>query len=484
LRRADAAKGRDCDPQVTAYVRNDVLGQFRKKPLGRTGVVRNNRNPKWQGEFKDSPFDIMNGTYEARFSKKEAEGWFEEMKMALRGPMARRHQREDREMEAIKRYGTEGLKMKFIDAAEVQTNAAGAKGEGSNHKVEIYLGDTIREFKMKLSQACDQEYEHWARESKNDVAQKYMDVKISFKHLVMVFVPSPKVQRLYAQKLHEGAEYKHAYTLAIQDPSSWQPLDPTRTFGQYPQYGFGRKQPQLLRIVESSESYKLVNLRYKEFVKDQSKPLYQDTNTEERCYGWAKYWHENDIGPTVQIPGVVGVKSKTRDFEWRQAFIYKGSAAGTNPADMKYKVEWIFKPAKDSEKRPEKGGDERGFIEVAKHDVIMAPRCPLVDSYVDADHVEFLEQAKTYRQIGKSDWEIEVILNKSLTDKYGSPPENKEMQPPKRIPNITADIIRNYLQRSDAANASKAAGTAPDTKAVPKGNQPPPKTPQGNTSRR
>jgi hypothetical protein len=243
LRRADAAKGRDCDPQVTAYVRNDAIGQWRSKPLGRTGVVRNNRNPKWQGEFKDSPFDIMNGTYEARFSKKEADGWFAEMKTALRGPMARRHAREDREMEAIKRFGTAGLKMKFVDAAEVQTHGGGQQAEGSNHKVEIYLGDTIREFKSKLSQACDQECQHWERESKPDIASKFQDIKITFKHLVMVFVPSPKVQRLYAQKLHEGAEYKHAYTLAIQDPSSWQPLDPTRTFGQYPQYGFGRKQP-------------------------------------------------------------------------------------------------------------------------------------------------------------------------------------------------------------------------------------------------
>jgi hypothetical protein len=373
-------------------------------------------------------------------------------------------------MNAIKRYGQGGLKVKFHDVGEGSQGGASQEG-GDNHRVEIFLGDTIREFKLKLTQACDKEAQFWVNQNRPELEQKFRDVAIHFKHLVMVFVPSPKVQRLYAQKLHEGQEYRHAYSLAIQDPSSWQPLDPTRTFGQYPQFGFGRKQPQLLRIVESSESYKLLNLRYKEFEREQSKKNYTDTNDETRCYGYAKYWHKNDIGPTVDKPSNDGKPStlqvRTRDYEWKPAFIYKGTAGVNDPAQMKYKVEWVFKPLKATgpnqrdPKNPNAAAiDERNLEEMPKSDVLLAPRCPLVDAYVHPEHVELLEQAKTFRQIGKSDWEIEVMLNKSLDDKWNSIDHTGKNDAESRPPRITVDTIRNYLQRRDAADASKAGGGA------------------------
>ena len=120
--------------QVTAWVRNDTIGQWRKKPLGRTGVIRNNRNPKWEGEFKDSPFDIMTGTYEARFPPKE-EGWFEEVKTLVRTRRQRRYIREDREMNALKRFGNQGLKMKFYETLDqgVSGSADGAQYEKRGH---------------------------------------------------------------------------------------------------------------------------------------------------------------------------------------------------------------------------------------------------------------------------------------------------------------------------------------------------------------
>jgi hypothetical protein len=256
-------------------------------------------------------------------------------------------------------------------------------------------------------------------------------------------------------------------------------LDPTRTFGQYPQFGFGRKQPQLLRIVEASEAYKLVNLRYKEFEREQSKKVYQDTNTDEKCYGWAKYWHACDCGPrkdaapsnqsaSVYVPTL----SATRDYEWRPAFIYKGMGGGQEGGGMKYKVEWVFKPATQlasRSPREQKQIDERGFLEMGKSDVLLAPRCPMIDVYVHPDHVELLEQAKTFRQIGKSDWEIEVMLNKSLDDKVAAEQKGATNEGANRPPRITVDIIRNYLQRRDAVDASKSGGADAAKKAITSG---------------
>jgi len=444
--------------------------------LARTGVVRNNRNPKWTGEFKDSPFDIMTGSYEARFPPKQ-EGWYEEVKSVLRTQRQRRHISEDREMNALKRFGAAGLKMKFFETLPPE-NTPGSTEGGDCHRMEVFLGDTVREFKSKLTQACEKEADYWAGKAKTDLEAKFRNIRIGYKHLVMTFVPSPKVQRLYAQKLHEGQEYKHAYNQAIQDPSSWQPLDPTRTFGQYPQFGFGRKQPQLLRIVEASESYKLVNLRFKEFEREQGKATYQDRNERDECYGWAKYWHVNDTGvrpppSTPNAPAPPPAVPITRDWEWRPAFISKGSG-GTDGAPLKYKVEWVFKPLQPgggSQKTPQdqKQLDERGRFELFKQDVLLAPRCPLVDAYVHPDHAELLQQARTFRQIGKSDWEIEVMLNKSLDDKWAAEHQGGTADAGNRPPRITVDIIRNYLQRSDAVDAGKAGGAEASKKALAEG---------------
>ena len=46
-----------------------------------------------------------------------------------------------------------------------------------------------------------------------------------------------------------------------------------------------------------------------------------------------------------------------------------------------------------------------------EHMVMLAPRVPLMKNDFDPDHLEVLEQAKTLRQMGTSDWEIEAVLN-------------------------------------------------------------------------
>jgi len=471
LRRSDAVKGRDCDPQVSVWLRNDYLNQWRKKPLARTSLVRNNRNPEWKNEFKD-PFDIMTGVYEARFPPKE-DGWFEEVKAVMRKPRAKRWKQEERETAAVKSFGSTGLRLKFAETGggALETNApppaqssSDGAGEGENHQVEVYLGDSIREFKSKVTLACEREAAFHQERGDSGSEAKYKDVNIGHKHVVMVFVPSGKVQRLYAQKLHEGQEYKHAYNQAIQDPSSWQPLDPTRTFGQYPQFGFGRKQAQLLRIVETVGNYKLVNLRFKEFDKELSKKAYYDTNESDRCYGWAKYFHRAD-----------------QTYEWRPAFIGKAVDGDEAPAtpDLKYKVEWICKPLMkgpaeiaSNAKQAAPPTTESLSEPKKKSEVLLAPRCPAVDVSVHSWHREVLEQCQTLRMMGKSDWEIEGMLNKMLDDKWelqsksaGADADGVPAEASKP-PRVTVDIIRGYMLRRETQEASKQGGADAHKKAM------------------
>jgi hypothetical protein len=366
-------------------------------------------------------------------------------------------------MNAIKRYGSAGLKLKFLEALPAEGASSGSQDGGDSHRVEVFMGDTIREFKAKLTQACEKEADFWLSKGQDERAKglesKFRDVRIGYKHLVMVFVPSPKVQRLYAQKLHEGQEYKHAYNQAIQDPSSWQPLDPTRTFGQYPQYGFGRKQAQLLRIVEASESYKLVNLRYREFEREQAKQIYQDKNDSEVCYGWAKYRHQFDTGPSEQSKEKFCPPADLNDFEWRPAFISPGGK--DTKETVTYKIKWVFRSGQQKQQEEK--------LELPKRMVLLAPRCPLVDAYVHVEHLDLLAQARTFRQIGKSDWEIEVMLNKSLDDKWDAEHPDQQNKAAtdqaSRPPRITVDIIRNYLQRQDVLTAKGDAQAEASKKA-------------------
>jgi len=219
----------------------------------------------------------------------------------------------------------------------------------------------------------------------------------------------------------------------------------------------------------------LVNLRYKEFEREQAKPVYQDRNARDECYGYAKYWHSNDCGARQPVanPGAAApaapATTSYRDWEWRPAFISKGTG-DANGASMTYKVNWVFTPAiKGAGAQSKTKLDERGRHEVYKQDVLLAPRCPMVDAYVHPDHVELLDQARTFRQIGKSDWEIEVMLNKSLDDKWNADHKEASDESGAKPPRITVDIIRNYLQRGDFQEANKAGGEQLSKKAISSG---------------
>merc|ERR1719265_600311 len=84
--------------------------------------------------------------------------------------------------------------------------------------------------------------------------------------------------------------------------------------------------------------------------------------------------------------------------------------------------------------------------------VILAPRNPKMDVWFHPKHEEVLQQAKSLRVMGKSDFEIEAMLQKSLDDEWNArddhhAPEGTatEKVAQTRPPKINVDIIRNYL---------------------------------------
>jgi len=508
LRRADSMRGRDCDPYVTAWIRNDARedeenpGQkdptWKDKPILKTTTVKNNRNPHWKGKHghgESFKIEVMSGAFEARFEE-EADGIIDTIKDSLRSSKTKRRDEEEEEMQALSKFGDKGLKLKFgkeakavvatnapqdqaarVEAAKKAAEEAKKEPElGCNHEVEVFRGDSIREFKAKVTLACQREQKFWDKKgiSFDSNARKYADITIAFKHLVMIFVPSAKVKSLFAQKLQGGEEYRHAYQMALMDPSSWQPLEPTRTFHQYPQYHFDAEggTPQQLRILEAAESYKNVNLRYKEFDAEQNKKRFEDQDSDRSCFGWAKYYHHGDLKPDSKDPetgekfedGATTTKSgkprpeedQVLPWEWRPAIIH--------PSEKKqhYTVDWCFKcfEANSSEGPPK---PKRAAEEHKSDTVMLTPRVPQMAEAFDPAHEAVLEQARTLRSLGKTDWEIEAELNTLLKNSWEAEKkkakDGEKSKIPRPIP-ITVDIIKGYLYRAEILEAQKQSAAS------------------------
>jgi len=453
LRRADAKKLMDCDPKALLWVRNDVQGSWRKKPLMQTGRISNNRNPRWG--FEDSK-TIFTGSFEAQ-RKPPPEGWQAQAGQLLTTRATQRKRQDQRNLAALKRFGAKGLKIEFGVSATAAQSAATEATEGSNHSVPVFLTDTIRDFKEKLTDACRKESEFWRNRGDADVATKFSDIEMNHRYLVMAHVPSSKVVQMQKKNLQSTSEYAHAQQLSLNDPMSWVPLDFENAFSQYvSKFGFGHGKVSL-RVVEGTEGYKAVNPHYQAWLEDKRTTTLKDLNEVDRCFGWAKFVHKVDGKQTAASSSSAESRVEKvhrpepgESIEWRPAIIRKARDGRNDDYQNRdyFRVEWVHGTP---------GNSDNNYL-LHKSAVLLAPRAPKIDDNTHFRHLEVLKQAKRLRSSGKSDWEIEAYLNKLLEKQL----EEREAQRPReekseeKPPRLTIDLIRAYLQREEGKAIGKA----------------------------
>mmetsp|Transcript_80667 Transcript_80667/g.152431 ORF Transcript_80667/g.152431 Transcript_80667/m.152431 type:complete len:3749 (-) Transcript_80667:216-11462(-) len=449
LRSADLIR-KNADPYVCAYVQNEAEDpnegfDWKKsqatgihEPIFKTRVFRNSVNPVWDQESGD--IKLKTGAFEKRTRKK----WgLHQISITQRG----RKDKEDQELMKVISGGQDEVKLSFADPIKPDSDFKPDE-KGSRHKVKIYLSDTIREFKMKVMEACYLEAAICSAQKDEVEAQKYRAVALGFKHQVTVFVPSEKLRSLAQQNRPNAAEYKRLYRLEEADPSYWSPLDPIKTFQHYQStYAFGASnQAQRLKINEGTEDYKIRNYRYRQFLQDMEGwfKVPSDINTEQQCFGWGVYTHENDGGST----------------EWRPCLVDRPEGGG---ASQNFKVDWLYTPkleAAEAGPGADKIRDDKELLQ--EKQILLAPHVPKILGSGHFEHQEFLSKAKGLHDKGMSDADIAKQLNAELQKKFEKSKETESEGPGKKSseppPPITPAEVSHYLKTSGASEAGGRSG--------------------------
>jgi len=466
LRGADRSYRREgSDPYVCMYVKNEAIGSSDKAsiPPGfdeegwhmtalrrhecywTTTTKKATRNPEWNEE-KD--FTLRTGGFERR--TKQA------FHLDITSGQARRHQ--DDYYTAV--LGTkEELRLRFGDNDDKNSKEPKI---GYASEVVMYMADNMQQFKEKLSHACkvlakqllEQERQEKQKDPNADKKQAYKTRRkhvnqleaaardMSYRHSCMVFVPSKRLREL-AQRGREGwtsYEYKRLYAVEEQDPSSWQPLDNVCTFSHYASlYSFGHTNAQRLKVADSQDIARLNNNRYRLYEKQQKKYLESlaDTNTPEKCFGFAKFHHPSDVSSE----------------EWRPALIDRSETVATSK--RKYKVSYVFSPyvAVSAESREQEEVDEEC--------VLLAPSKPKIRDVVHVEHKELLARAKLMKDQGVPEEEIVRQLNADLKKSFEKSKEaNEDGAAMTAPPMISLADVQDALKRAkeDEADATLDGG--------------------------
>merc|ERR1712232_697607 len=246
---------------------------------------------------------------------------------------------------------------------------------------------------------------------------------------------------LAQQNRTSAHEYKRLYKLEESDPSSWQPLDPFRTFSHYAYtYGFGLKLSQRLRVVEGTEAYKLKNHRFRNF--EQERKSWGSTvcgrNTEQECFGYVLYTHTQDGGSTEWRPAIL----ETRD--------NSGELAGDSAA-YKAGYSYFLPPLLFSESALERSNMDADVMkeEVSEDKVLFAPSVPRMLGSNNLQHQPFLALAPKLRADGLTDKEIAVELNAKMQAQFKN---TKDGAVP---PIITILEIRHYLRLAEISGTAE-----------------------------
>ncbi|CAE7403436.1 fadB [Symbiodinium sp. KB8] len=465
LRGADRSYRREgSDPYVCMYVKNEAIGASDKAsiPPGfdeegwhvtalrrhecywTTNTKKATRNPEWNEE-KD--FTLRTGGFERR--TKQA------FHLDITSGQARRHQ--DDYYTAV--LGTkEELRLRFGD--DDKNSKEPKIGYASD--VVMYMADNMQQFKEKLSYACkvlakqllEQERQEKQKDPNADKKQAYKTRRkhvnqleaaardMSYRHSCMVFVPTKRLREL-AQRGREGwtsYEYKRLYAVEEQDPSSWQPLDNVCTFSHYASlYSFGRTNAQRLKVADSQDIARLNNNRYRLYEKQQKQYLESlaDTNTAEKCFGFAKFHHPSDVSSE----------------EWRPALIDRSETVATSK--RKYKVSYVFSPYVAV------SADSREQEEVDEECVLLAPSKPKIRDVVHVEHKELLARAKLMKDQGVPEEEIVRQLNADLKKSFEKAKEaNEDGAAMTAPPMISLADVQDALKRAkeDEADATLDGG--------------------------
>jgi hypothetical protein len=394
------------DPYVEVHFRNEAIVKTDHltgfTPLGwRTSYdlrtasnpkAKNTAEPEW-GDEKE--FQVKTGSFEVKEKKEK---------------LARNRTQNIRDTDDFVKIGdTEELKIHFGPSPD-----GGSKSDkpGHRHNLEVYLSDTIYQFKNKLQMAARSEALR-EKDPKRRSLYEAMADDITQKHLVMVFQPSQKMKELSRTK-PESNEYMRLFKEEIKHvSSSWQPLDNLRTFNHYSAiYGFGMSDtnPSRLRICEGTDDYKLRNNRFMAFENEQKRwaTSLEHTNNEKECFGFAKYIHKQDGDST----------------EWRQVLAQR---APTAPGDAKrrYKVQFLQTPlsAAASAGRPDGPAFSNSASSTALDDqmqereadsVVLWPQVPKIDGSQDLQHQELLRKARQLKDQGLNERDIAAALNEEL----------------------------------------------------------------------
>lgn len=393
-------KGKTADPYVCGYQLNEASGEWKHshvtkttETILKTHVKKSTLHPEWNEEFK---FQIKTGAFE---QKTKVTASHQKFRLSMTAGQKKDLQAE----QMINMMEQDEVRVFFGD--EEREKKEGGRGErGARHKVKVYLGDTVRQFKNKLMLACQKEAD---LETDPSIKSQYKSVSLTFNHAVTVFVPSDKLRSLFNQARNQAQEYKRLYKLEEQDPAFWQPLDPIRTFTNYAStYGFGlqiagppgqRDPAQRLRIAEATPEYKMRNQRYKHFEEEirSGTVRIEETDDSKLCFGHGLYVHEADGNTT----------------EWRPVLVERPDQAG-DMTKRTFGVKWLYAfGGKDPT-------ELTGHSELDEESVILAPRLPKLLGSGTLEHQQFLEEAPELRGQGLSDHDIAAKLNDKLRLKF------------------------------------------------------------------
>lgn len=457
LRVADVRRKHGSDPYVNVYVKNDCYDSgdamaWRKNQVTglhdaifQTKAQKKTISPEWNEE---KTVTLMTGAFERRTRKKY------QFHVTKRG-----------KQEAIDKYALDVIK----DQDEL-TISFGEDETKQMHDIDIFMGDTIRDFKTKLLTACQQKafrLEKTGRPEDKEQAAKLRLVAMTFKHAVTCFTPSERLRSLAQQRREQSAEYSRLYHVEHNDPSSWQPLDPMCTFHHYAAlHGFGaRDAPQRVRISEGTEDYKLRNHRFRAFEENrvENAKRIEDRNTERECFGFAAYTHAMD--------------GNSR--EWRAVMVDRPEGAASESGQ--YNVNWVFNPKFGASVAAIAAGAEDIGQKVYEQDLLLAPMNPKILGSGSNEHQELLAQAADLFKSGKSEKEIADILNSKLNAKFQSAmaaaasEEDKEKAKAKPEetqkksevpPPITEQEVRHHLEvlrGEEKADGQSIGGQTPAT---------------------